>query len=636
MQEPRSDMLLFFPTPYPDELLYSIAARYHRRSCNGSVKATVKDLFGSATACAVIDLPNRLERLSRQLPIGTCNSADKVINEHTLLPLYRPFLPQDRLIKIIHWMKGSNCGNRIHGAVGAMSSGIPLLSNLRWCPVCVDSDEQEFGEPFWHRAHQVMGVLVCQKHGVGLCENSELLVSERNKHYFHMVPKGAAQEQPAAIPDRSLPKFMQIARSISWLLTTHDIPVLDLQALRDQYLHYLKKADLATYSGRIAQTELAERFTAYYGADFLTLTHSLLPSDVSTTWLSSLVRKPRKVTHPLRHLLLIHFLGVDVADFFYRSTSTSHPFGAGPWPCLNPAASHYRKLVVSKCYLSRNTSNGKPVGNFYCSCGFNYARTGPDLEPKDRFRRGRIISFGPTWERELRRLIVQKKLSLRKAARLLGVDTNTVKAHLSPVFSEVNEPMVNPAGEELEVHRSKWLGLCAENPLLGRKALRILAPAEYAWLYRHDREWLSLHPDRPMAPKLNSATRTDWASRDRKLAQEVISAVNAIHREPGRPVRVTISAIGKKLGALALLQKKMAKLPLTRAVIDAVLETDDDYGIRRIREAVCTIQNRGGTLTPWKLVREARLRPGYSVRVEKEVEIRSSAFRYNKAYTEGF
>lgn len=38
-------MISFFPTPYEDELLYSILARYHLRSGNISYVDTNKDLF---------------------------------------------------------------------------------------------------------------------------------------------------------------------------------------------------------------------------------------------------------------------------------------------------------------------------------------------------------------------------------------------------------------------------------------------------------------------------------------------------------------------------------------------------------------------------------------------------------------
>ena len=40
-------MLPYFPAPYPDELLYSLLARYHRHTCSVSPKGTLEDLFGS-------------------------------------------------------------------------------------------------------------------------------------------------------------------------------------------------------------------------------------------------------------------------------------------------------------------------------------------------------------------------------------------------------------------------------------------------------------------------------------------------------------------------------------------------------------------------------------------------------------
>lgn len=41
-------MLSFFPTPYPDELWYSVIARYHTHSGALSWQATMKALFGNA------------------------------------------------------------------------------------------------------------------------------------------------------------------------------------------------------------------------------------------------------------------------------------------------------------------------------------------------------------------------------------------------------------------------------------------------------------------------------------------------------------------------------------------------------------------------------------------------------------
>lgn len=63
-------MLPFFPEAYPDELAFSIFARYHYLSGNISLKDTMIDLFDNKSACAIIDLPNRLDKLCNLLPLG--------------------------------------------------------------------------------------------------------------------------------------------------------------------------------------------------------------------------------------------------------------------------------------------------------------------------------------------------------------------------------------------------------------------------------------------------------------------------------------------------------------------------------------------------------------------------------------
>ncbi len=38
-------MMTFFPTPYTDEILYSVFARYHEKSPNFNGSETARDLF---------------------------------------------------------------------------------------------------------------------------------------------------------------------------------------------------------------------------------------------------------------------------------------------------------------------------------------------------------------------------------------------------------------------------------------------------------------------------------------------------------------------------------------------------------------------------------------------------------------
>lgn len=95
-------MIGYFPEPYPDELFYSLCARFGDRMQYPSQFAVVRTLFSTTTVITtVVDLPQYLARFVDALPPGhPCKSTDRIIDDHTLLPFYAPFLPAERLKRI--------------------------------------------------------------------------------------------------------------------------------------------------------------------------------------------------------------------------------------------------------------------------------------------------------------------------------------------------------------------------------------------------------------------------------------------------------------------------------------------------------------------------------------------------------
>ena len=156
-------MLGFFPTPYPDELLYSIIARYHIRSGNISPKITLQELFGSTTIIATPDLPSSLNYLSKQIQHLFPSSVTDLIDRYTLYPFYRPFLPPQR-DRLIQKSMRANIGQNIHTRAGIMASAIATPRYFRFCPQCNAGDLDRYGEIYWHRLHQITGVFICPEH----------------------------------------------------------------------------------------------------------------------------------------------------------------------------------------------------------------------------------------------------------------------------------------------------------------------------------------------------------------------------------------------------------------------------------------------------------------------------------------
>src|SRR5699024_10081418 len=132
-------------------------------------------------------------------------------------------------------------------------------------------------------------------------------------------------------------------------------------------------------------------------------------------WLKVLTRTETRHVHPLRHLFFLYFLGKDVEELF-RVREDLGPFGKGPWTCLNKAADHYKQLVISNVKITRDFKTTAPIGTFECSCGYIYARKGPDKSSEDKYHIGRVKVFGATWMDKLLVLASNKNLSIREMA----------------------------------------------------------------------------------------------------------------------------------------------------------------------------------------------------------------------------
>ena len=601
-----------------------------------SYKDTVMDLFGCKTACAVMDLPNRLDALYERLPPGSLTTPERMIHWHTLFPLYRSFLPKKRAAKIIQAMKGSK-GGQVHMTIGIMASSITSPRFLRYCAKCMQADEDQYGEPYWHRTHQVFGVRICPHHQIWLTESDVAVSAQQNKHVFQPLINNSKQEQAKSFNSENyFSNYLAVAEAVYWLLN-HEAPIFGLAELRNRYIYHLQKMDLATFTGRVRQRDLIESFRSFYGPEFLVQMDSTVDYDRQDNWLSKLVREPRITTHPIRHILLMKFLGLTPEKFLTVRKERYLPFGRGPWPCLNAAENHYRQPVIEQCSLTRDYDTGLPVGTFSCTCGFTYSRCGPDQKESDRYKIGRIKSFGPTWEKELIRLSVKEKRGLRETARQLNVDPKTIKNQLEKIKDHSNNQSIHdlPVSDflsELSKYRALWLEIAEHFPGKTKTELRRMAKAEYAWLYRHDRNWLNEHSPIPIRRMKYTDRRVNWVKRDEELAERVVIAAEEIRQLPGKPVRLTISSIGKRAGELALLQKHLAKLPKTKAVLEEMVEAAEDFQVRRVKYAADELHKRGELLRTWKIVRVAGLRPGYSKRVaeaiQKEIETNLSFGRH--------
>ena len=452
-----------FPNPHPDELLYGVCARLSERANVPSKKGFCESLFG-AGSIAVIDLPSRLEFLANQLPLGH-PKAETLLQNHTLLPLYLAFLPKARAEKCKQAALGDGAKS-LPFLTGTMASKIEQPANLRLCPICADEDKNAYGEPYWHRSHQVAGIATCYRHRIRLVETLIRRGSRLNRHEFQSLPR-TWQEIDGATTEGE----RRLATDTHWLLNGNDFePGLDL--LKDNYLIALQAKHLAHASGRVYITQLTKQFTERHEEGNLERLGCPLGAEQNSSWLADMLRGRPRCAHPMQHLLLINFLGHTARTFF--------------------------EIAVRE-------------------------RKRPSWEapPKKETKQKQID------QNLLARLWGARQISLRGISRRLRIDPMTVKRHAGRAGLRFPRKGVRPTREKppeprerfkrLLFHQRRWeIALDEPEPNRLRKRL----PSTYSYLFRFHRNWLDQHrPPRPEPePK---KPRVDWQARDREFVENI-------------------------------------------------------------------------------------------------------------------
>lgn len=174
-------MISFFPTPYPDELWYSVICRYHVHSGNYCAKHTLRQLYGDNFCAPSLMLCGPINTLLAQLPQGFLSAKD-VIMQHTFYPYYARFFPTQRKRSTYAYVVNGN-PLTVH-RMGISQANGNHCPAMRYCPVCYQEDLQLHGEPYWHRSHQLPDMQICTKHRCWLVDTDVAYNSTRQQELF--------------------------------------------------------------------------------------------------------------------------------------------------------------------------------------------------------------------------------------------------------------------------------------------------------------------------------------------------------------------------------------------------------------------------------------------------------------------
>ena len=159
-----------FPHPYPDELIYSILARYSVRAGYSQYIFVAEDLFQRRSLRPNFEyLPALKDEVVKELTKN--RTLCEVILNHTMFPYYCRFLPIDRKRKAINSLVKMD--SNYHDVT--LYPKCKESKTMRYCPLCVSKDRNDYGETYWHRIHQINELSICPLHYCYLADTSFII-----------------------------------------------------------------------------------------------------------------------------------------------------------------------------------------------------------------------------------------------------------------------------------------------------------------------------------------------------------------------------------------------------------------------------------------------------------------------------
>lgn len=166
--------IAYFPAIYPDELIYSVLARFYIHNGFMFYKDAAQELYKNQKIKPDKEFvknlkPEVVKLLTKHMTL------EELLEKHTMYPYYGRFIDSNRRNSAYEALEEMN---------GDFSKlfGVPNLKKgqqrfFRYCPMCAQADRERYGETYWHRLHQMRNVNICSVHNCYLIDSGVSLDS---------------------------------------------------------------------------------------------------------------------------------------------------------------------------------------------------------------------------------------------------------------------------------------------------------------------------------------------------------------------------------------------------------------------------------------------------------------------------
>ena len=541
----------------PDETTYSLASRFHRLSGHAHSRTTAQLLFGLPRGGYPHDLPAGISHLAN-LFCGGLGSPGEIVRAHCVLSFYLAFRGRPERDEATAALVGGRIGS-LKMRLGLPASRLGAMGPLKSCPECVEADRRLHGTPYWHRDHQLPGVLICPDHGSLLAVANGKRAGEGRFEWSLPDRNGRADNQ-SPISDCCRRQLAQLATLI--IDATKDDGVLDAAGVSSAVLVRLQALGFVGPTGKLRAERVIDAFReSVRPVQNLPGFDSLFTTDAAAYGCVRHALDSVSTGHALRHLFVVRWLFESWQEFRNCCELEGSPES---WPveypvALPPAQHPGRQCVLKAVGDGLSVSAAADLAGvaiataqaWAASAGFPIHRRPSKL---DSIRLAALVADLEAGA-EVEVAASRVGISLSSARRVMRTHPEVLARRKTSLF----------AAKRIQA-REAWMLACRRAP--GRTLARKLEPATYAWLHRNDAEWLQQEG----SPRriINSGPRLDWGARDELFCSRIARAAEVIG-ETLDSGRITLMSLIRLVPDLKAKLDVLDRMPRTAKLLNELL-----------------------------------------------------------------
>ena len=477
-------LLLNLPILERNQTLYSWCAQVHAMNAASDALSTSRALFGAPYAALCHDFPSRLAYLTAHFPDAEFGEIELAL-WHTLLGYFLVLQPRAAAYRLLALVIDGSLPS-IKMRLGITASRVGGHHPLKGCDACVVEDTNRVGFAYWHVEHQFPSVMVCTRHVRPLFIAWDPVTPVHRRGW--LLPVGGLGWERVEVSvrdDRQLDQLRRLAE-FSTKFGSCAPATFDATQLAKCYQRGLRDHGFVTAMGSLRlKTLVDEMRSRYRGLEDIVGFEAL--KSVTPDWpglVGSVARTAPRSVHPLKHLLMIALVFDTWRDFlvgYEEAGSPSKETVAHEEESDPPDATEGLVRLTKHSGMSISAA-ASTLGIATTTATQLARRAGIQFTPRPKVMKGARLQ-------RIRQLL-RRGWSSKRVSEATGTSVVSINRLLSadPDLKQARQTTAFLARRKIV--RKSFLMLVQRYPDATVKELRRARAGDYAWLYRHDREWL--------------------------------------------------------------------------------------------------------------------------------------------------